>query len=120
MKKLSQLKISPAPWRVSDAQHYWIEDANRKMVCDGLTFRGNGENADAEERANACLIAAAPKLYDMLQSLVDYIDRECLMEAVREKCPFTRMSCKHGEPCDYECGTEKWRKALEGAKDEPK
>ena len=30
-----------------------------------------------------------------------------------EKCPFTRMSCKHGEPCDYECGTVKWRKALQ-------
>ena len=38
--------------------------------------------------------------------------RECLKEAIREKCPFTRMSCKHGEPCDYECGTDKWRKAL--------
>ena len=42
--------------------------------------------------------------------------RECLKEAIREKCPFTRMSCKHGEQCDYECGTDKWRKALEGAK----
>ena len=41
--------------------------------------------------------------------------RECLKEAIREKCPFTRMSCKHGEPCDYECGTEKWRKALKGS-----
>ena len=39
--------------------------------------------------------------------------RECLREAVREKCPFTRMSCKHGEPCDYECGTFKWRNALQ-------
>ena len=47
MKKLSELGISPAPWRVSDAQHYWINDANGKMVCDGLTYRGNGENADA-------------------------------------------------------------------------
>lgn len=39
--------------------------------------------------------------------------RECLREAIREKCPFTRMRCKHGEPCDYECGTVKWRKALQ-------
>ena len=39
--------------------------------------------------------------------------RECLKEAIREKCPFTRMSCKHGEPCDYECGTFKWRKAIQ-------
>ena len=38
--------------------------------------------------------------------------RECLKEAIREKCPFTWMSCKHGEPCNYECGTDKWRKAL--------
>lgn len=41
--------------------------------------------------------------------------RKCLNEAIREKCPFTRMSCKKGEPCDYECGTDKWRKALKGA-----
>ena len=41
--------------------------------------------------------------------------RECLKEAIREKCPFTRMSCKHDEPCDYECGTQKWRKALKGS-----
>lgn len=44
--------------------------------------------------------------------------RECLMEAVREKCPFTRMSCKHGEQCDYECGTKKWRKALDMTNEE--
>ena len=41
--------------------------------------------------------------------------RECLKEAIREKCPFTRMSCKHGEPCDYECGTVRWRKVLKGS-----
>ena len=41
--------------------------------------------------------------------------RECLREAVREQCPFTRMSCRYGEQCDYECGTEKWRNALKGS-----
>ena len=46
--------------------------------------------------------------------------RDRLMEAVREKCPFTRMSCRYGEHCDYECGTEKWRNALKGANDETK
>ena len=46
--------------------------------------------------------------------------RECLKEAVREKCPFTRMSCRYGEHCDYECGTEKWRKALKGINNETK
>ena len=73
--------------------------------------------------------ALSPLVCDLL-SLADRIEaaakreiaelRECLNEAIREKCPFTRMSCKHGEPCDYECGTFKWRKALEGAEDESK
>ena len=65
--------------------------------------------------------ALSPLVCDLL-SLADRIEashqrevaelRECLKEAIREKCPFTRMSCKHGEPCDYECGTVKWRNAL--------
>ena len=65
--------------------------------------------------------ALSPLVCDLL-SLADRIEaahqrevaelRECLKEAIREKCPFTRMSCKHGEPCDYECGTVKWRKAI--------
>ena len=67
---------------------------------------------------------AARTMYinDFLASYADRIEeawkrevaelRKCLKEAIREKCPFTRMSCKHGEPCDYECETDKWRKAL--------
>ena len=71
--------------------------------------------------------ALSPLVCDLL-SLADRIEashereiaelRECLNEAIREKCPFTRMSCKHGEPCEYECGTDKWRKSLEGAKED--
>lgn len=75
---------------------------------------------------------AARSMYinDFLTSYADRIDaaamrereacaelRKCLKEAIREKCPFTRMSCKHGEPCEYACGTDKWRKVLEGAND---
>ena len=66
--------------------------------------------------------ALSPLVCDLL-SLADRIEavakrevaelRKCLNEAIREKCPFTRMSCKHGEPCDYECETDKWRKALQ-------
>ena len=62
------------------------------LVCDLLSFADRIEAAHQREVAEL---------------------RECLKEAIREKCPFTRMSCKHGEPCDYECGTVKWRKALQ-------
>ena len=68
------------------------------LVCDLLSFADRIEEAHQREVAE-------------LEREVAEL-RECLKEAIREKCPFTRMSCKHGEPCDYECGTEKWRKAL--------
>ena len=67
------------------------------LVCDLLSFADRIEEAHQREVAEL---------------------RECLKEAIREKCPFTRMSCKHGEPCDYECGTVKWRKALQDEGDE--
>ena len=69
------------------------------LVCDLLSF------ADRIEAAHQREVAELERKVSEL--------RECLKEAIREKCPFTRMSCKHGEPCDYECGTEKWRKALQ-------
>ena len=67
--------------------------------------------------ANASLAADNDRLRREVAELEREVSelRECLKEAIREKCPFTRMSCKHGEPCDYECGTEKWRKALKGS-----
>ena len=60
-------------------------------------------------------VAKTKEWFDEYQKLKREVEelRECLKEAIREKCPFTRMSCKHGEPCDYECGTVKWRKALQ-------
>ena len=68
------------------------------LVCDLLSFANRIEEAHQREVAE-------------LEREVAEL-RECLKEAIREKCPFTRMSCKHGEPCDYECGTIKWRNAL--------
>ena len=106
------------------------------LVCDLLSFANRIEAAHQREVAelkrqrNEALAIASD--IDKCASIERHTDamlkknevivglrkevaelRECLKEAIREKCPFTRMSCKHGEPCDYECGTEKWRKALQ-------
>ena len=87
--------------------------AEMRHVCHNPTF---GVKTNREESIEKFL-------KDMLLEYVCRIEaaykrevaelRECLKEAIREKCPFTRMSCKYGEPCDYECGTFKWRKALQ-------
>ena len=93
---------------MSDKKQETIAEIVKEMVEFGNHCAAFGGAYSPERWNNLCkrLIAAHKREVAEL--------RECLMEAVREKCPFTRMSCKHGEQCDYECGTKKWRKALEG------
>ena len=94
------------------------------LVADLLSFSDRIESAHKREMADEKRISDAviQSLRDKKLEMAGEIAekeaeiaklRECMKEAIREKCPFTRMSCKHGEPCDYECGTEKWRKALQ-------
>ena len=76
MKTLEQLGISPAPWKYIGYHYHrngeyihlgevWVKGGKHKIVVD-------------ISQPDASLIAAAPELYDMLQSLVEYIDRECI------------------------------------------
>ena len=94
------------------------------LVCDLLSLADRIEAAHKREMADEKRISDAviQSLRDKKLEMAGEIAekeaeiaklRECLKEAIREKCPFTRMSCKHGETCDYECGTFKWRKALQ-------
>ena len=76
------------------------------------------EMADEKRISDAVIKSLRDKKLEMAGEIADKEAeiaklRECMKEAIREKCPFTRMSCKHGETCDYECGTFKWRKALQ-------
>ena len=94
------------------------------LVADLLSFADRIESAHKREMADEKRISDAviQSLRDKKLEMAGEIAekeaeiaklRECMKEAIREKCPFTRMSCKHGETCDYECGTFKWRKALQ-------
>ena len=80
-----------------------MDAAHHREVAE-LKSKMNDVVCENEALRDACGTCGAKREVDEL--------RECLKEAIREKCPFTRMSCEHGEPCDYECGTVKWRNAL--------
>ena len=80
-----------------------FEAAAKREVAE-LKSKMNDVVCENEAMRDACGTCGAKRYVAEL--------RECLKEAIREKCPFTRMSCKHGEQCDYECGTVKWRNAL--------
>ena len=86
-----------------------IEAAHQRDVA--VVLKDRDEMFKSEQET----VAKTKEWFDEYQKLKREVEelRECLKEAIREKCPFTLMSCKHGEPCDYECGTEKWRKALQ-------
>ena len=73
MKTLEQLGISPTPWNVNEY--------NNIVTCYGHTLAATIiSDAYGHDRTkkDACLIAVAPELYDALQTLVEYIDRECI------------------------------------------
>ena len=92
-----------------------MSNAKQETIADIVAaMRNEGHTGDASclEWVGAKIRGYADRIEAAHQREVAEL-RECLKEAIREKCPFTRMSCKHGEPCDYECGTFKWRKALQ-------
>ena len=90
---------------VAKTKEWFDEYQKLKLEVAELKSKMNDVVCENEALRDACGTCGAKREVAEL--------RECLKEAIREKCPFTRMSCKHGEPCDYECGTVKWRKALQ-------
>ena len=109
-------KLMTAKSEQKTAANVIIEQTNKVEKLDREVAELCGER-NGILNANASLAADNDRLRREVAELEREVAelRECLKEAIREKCPFTRMSCKHGEPCDYECGTVKWRKVLKGA-----
>ena len=74
MKKLEELGISPAPWK-QEANGYGTLDV---LGSDDSLVVAYENPINRNDQENRRLIAAAPELYYALQSLVEYIDRECI------------------------------------------
>ena len=74
MKTLEQLGISPTPWR-QEANGYGTLDV---LGSDDSLVVAYENPLNRNDQENRRLIAASPELYYALQSLVEYIDRECI------------------------------------------
>ena len=65
-------KHTPGPWKVEQrfSGNRFIHSDNRQSPICGVSFVGMGIDVD-ESKANADLIAAAPKMFDLLVELID-------------------------------------------------
>lgn len=91
MKPLSDLKISPAPWRIVDSYQFpehgeWIS----------VIKASNSKTVSVPTFYNARLIAAAPKLYDLAYRVLSECDRIIDHDgetAVIRTCSADRLEC---------------------------
>ena len=70
MKRLDELGVSPAPWRVEGGPMAAIVYENKPTMKCGSVCALTG----AQRNADAALIAAAPDLYEALRLVLETID----------------------------------------------
>ncbi len=109
MKRLEELGVSPAPWRVE------------KEPMSAIVYEGKTTHECASVSASICasigarreadmkLIAASPDLYECLREAVERLSFACC-----------ERKCLDGGECvkkeiERQCCVAKWRKALEKA-----
>lgn len=104
MKKLEELGVSPAPWtKVFDEygdeeSKYQVAVSDERFPIGAVTLIGNYCEEDA------CLIAAAPELYECLR---EEFEKVCINDGKCTDCPFVSQ-----------CRVKKWRTALAKASGE--
>jgi hypothetical protein len=99
---ISAADFTPGPWNVSGGTiGLWVAgpDRNANVLCD-ILYRSR-KGANAEDRANARLIAAAPTLYERLK---DVLERCAELEV------FMCDNFDHDDDCN--CEGDKARAAL--------
>ena len=79
MKRLDDLGVSPAPWKVGEDYDYcFVFDGKEERAICAIQWAGtrdeNGHSEDSAKRANARLIAAAPDMYEALRLVLETID----------------------------------------------
>lgn len=119
MDAVSDDKATPGPWKAHEHGGDWYVFAGNAMVADGAIdepwiarMRGIGRGAtEAEQRANALLIAQAPDLARLLAAANQRAER-----AERERDELVRRADRRVAEMDAQI--EELERALEAAKGE--
>lgn len=74
---MSKAKFTKGPWVAKKGTGWFVSRPNARMahvvgMRPELSFVGAENDDEAEARANAHLIAAAPELYEALQACLDH------------------------------------------------
>jgi hypothetical protein len=81
---MSETKHIPAPWQLEEEGRIYRNGYG--VVC---WFDDELDNQDAEGRANARLIAAAPELLEALQIIMtefQFVERDVITAKIYEQC----------------------------------
>jgi hypothetical protein len=98
---MAESKFTPGPWRVEKSAHFqntyrvWARDV---FLCAAVGWLESGNGTTPEEtKANAELMADAPRLLEVLDTLYDCVDHEKLLPSQLDAYHRAReLLAKHG------------------------
>ena len=103
---MTEAKFTKGPWRVDDNHDRDVQDSNGNEICTAFSeldlgcewkIEGVIPQSETEAHANACLIAAAPEMYEALESATRLLEIAGLSDRVGYHFAIKALAKARGE-----------------------